>query len=51
LVEIENYDYSDDFVKKILYDKMKEELLRTKVTSVFIDEELGNENISEIIKL
>jgi hypothetical protein len=43
VIEIENFNNSETFIKDLLLKKMNNKLSSSKVTSVFIDYELDNE--------
>ncbi len=51
VLEIENYENSEEFVKNLLLEKIQWRLASTKVTSVLLDEELNNEKIEQITTL
>ncbi len=51
VLDIDNFTYSEDFIKGIILDKINKKLASSKVTSVFIDYELDNEWINKIINL
>gem|GEM_PF-2033474 len=51
VLEIENYQSDEKFIKKILKDKIVDKLLQTKVTSVLIEKELSSEEITQIKNL
>lgn len=51
ILEIENYQNDEKFIKKILKDKIVDKLLQTKVTSVLIEKELSAEEITQIKNL
>ena len=51
VLDIENYEHTEVYIKKLLLDKMKSKLSQNNVNSVFIDQELDNEQISSVIKL
>ncbi len=51
VLEIENYQNDEKFIKKILKDKIVDKLLQTKVTSVLIEKELSGEEITQIKNL
>ncbi len=51
VLEIEDYEHTEEFIKKLLYDRVKDKISQTKVTSVFLDRELDNEQISRVIYL
>jgi hypothetical protein len=51
VLELENFDYSEENIKKIILEKIKSKLKNPKVTSVFIDYELDNEEITNVINL
>ena len=51
VLEIENFNNSEKFIKDLLLDKMNKKLASSKVTSVFIDYELDNEWISKVINM
>ncbi|MFK7780201.1 MAG: penicillin-binding protein 2 [Candidatus Gracilibacteria bacterium] len=51
VLEIEDYEHSEKFIKKLLLDKMQEKLRQANVTSVFLDRELNNEQISQVVNL
>jgi cell division protein FtsI/penicillin-binding protein 2 len=48
ILEIENYEHSEVFIKKLLLEKMKEKLSQVNVTSVFFSRELTNEQLTNI---
>lgn len=51
VLEIENYEYSEKFIKNLLLEQMKNKLSKTKVNSVFIDQELNSVQIWQIAQL
>jgi hypothetical protein len=51
VLEIEEYEHSEEFIKKLLLERIQQKLLQTKVTSVFLDKKLSNEQISRIVFL
>jgi hypothetical protein len=51
VLDIENFENSETFVKKMLYERLSKRLSQTKVTSVFIDKELDISQINSIINL
>ena len=51
VLEIENYQSDEKFIKKILKDKIVDKLLQTKVTSVLIEKELSSDEITQIKNL
>lgn len=51
VLEIENFDNSESFVKNLLFEKMKEKLSQIKVTSVFLDQELNSQQLTRVINL
>lgn len=48
LVEIENFTNEENYVKKLIFEKLKEKIYQEKVTSVFIDKELSEAEINKI---
>jgi len=51
VLDIDNFENSEVFIKKLLNEKLKEKLYQTKVNSVLIDKELSNEQITWVISL
>lgn len=51
VIEIENYEYSEIFIKKLLLEDLKNKISKTKVTSVYLDKELNEEQIKWVINL
>jgi hypothetical protein len=51
MIEIENFVKDEQEIKKLILDRLKEKILREKVTSVFIDVELNKNNIKKIKNL
>lgn len=51
VLEVEDFEYDEKFIKGILSEKIITKLLQTKVTSVLIDKELKEEDIEAIKKL
>jgi len=51
VLDLENFDYSEKNIKEKLLIKIQNRLWNWKVTSVFIDYELDNEQITDIINL
>jgi hypothetical protein len=51
VLEIEDFEYSEKFIKNLLFQKMKKKISETKITSVFIDFELDNKKITDVINL
>jgi hypothetical protein len=48
IIEIENFSKDEIEIKKLILDRLKEKVLREKVTSVFIDVELSKNNVKKI---
>ncbi len=51
VLEIENYEHTEENIKKMLLDNLKKKLLQETVTSVFLDQELENDQIDKVKKL
>jgi hypothetical protein len=51
VIEIEDFVKDEDKIKGLLYDRLKEKILREKVTSVFIDVELSKDSLKKIQEL
>jgi hypothetical protein len=51
VIEIENFVKDEKEVKDLIFDRLKEKILREKVTSVFVDVELSKNNIKKIKSL
>jgi len=51
VLDIEWYQPTEEFIKKMLLERIQKKLLETKVTSVLLDQELNNEQISRIVQL
>jgi hypothetical protein len=51
VLEIENYEHNEVFIKKILLDKLKKKLSKSTVTSVFLDKELTSEQVTKVLNL
>lgn len=51
VLEIENYEHSEVFIKKLLLEKMQEKLSQVNVTSVFLDKKLDNNQITQVVNL
>lgn len=51
ILDIDNYEDNEIYIKKLLKDKIVSKLIQNKVTSVMIDKELNTQEISQIKKL
>lgn len=51
VLELEDFEHSEEYVKKKLLDKMKTKLSQLKVTSVFLDQELNVDQIKKVMNL
>lgn len=51
VLDIEDFENSETFVKKKLYERLSERLSQTKVTSVFINKELDISQINSVINM
>ena len=51
VLDIENFDNSPEFIKKLLSENIISKVSKTKVTSVFFDKELDENQINSIINL
>lgn len=48
VLEIEKFEFSEDNIKKLIYDRLKEKIYQEKVTSVFVNLELTEEKINRV---
>ncbi len=51
ILEIEDYKHSEKFIKKLLHEKMQSKLSQKNVISVFLDKELTDNQIEEVINI
>lgn len=51
VLDIEDFENSEPFIKKLLLDQIKQKLTQSKVTSVYINRELDNEQMTNVINL
>lgn len=51
VLEIENYEHNEVFIKKLIFDKLKNKLSKSTVTSVFLDKELTTDQITKVMNL
>ena len=51
VLELDDFNYSEKYIKDKILEKINSKLTSTKVTSVFLDYELDNEGISKVINL
>lgn len=50
-LEIEDFKQEETYIKNLILNRIKEKLLKTKLTSILLSEELGNERLLIISKL
>jgi len=50
VLEIDNYQSDEKFIKDLLKDRIVDKLIQTKVTSVLIEKELSSDEITQIKK-
>ncbi len=51
VIDIENYEYNETFIRKLLLINITDKLSKTKVTSVYLDKELDDWQIIKVINL
>ena len=51
VLDIEDFDNNEYFIKKLILDRINKKLSSTRVTSIFIDYKLDNEEITKVINL
>ncbi|MDP2090565.1 MAG: penicillin-binding protein 2 [Candidatus Gracilibacteria bacterium] len=51
VLDIEDFENSETYIKKLLLEKMKERVNQTYVTSVLIKKDLSNQQINDVINL
>ena len=51
VLDIEWYEHNEDIIKQLILDRLMKKLASTKVTSVFLNQELDNEKITTVVNL
>jgi len=51
VLDIDEFEYTEKFIKKLLLERMQKKLSQAYVTSVFLSKELNNEQMTSVINL